>query len=65
MEESHERQERGRAGGRQVTGYRHAERFLVRSGDGAPVPVQVDGDFIGLHETAEFTVRPGGLQVVA
>jgi diacylglycerol kinase family enzyme len=50
---------------RRVTGYRDAERFLVRSDDGAPVPVQVDGDYIGLHETAEFTVRPGGLQVVA
>jgi diacylglycerol kinase family enzyme len=50
---------------RQVTGYRHVNRFLVRSGDGAPVPVQVDGDFIGLHEEAEFTALPGGLQVVA
>jgi diacylglycerol kinase family enzyme len=50
---------------RRVTGYRHAERFVVRSADGAPVPVQVDGDFVGLHEEAEFTVRPAALRVVA
>jgi hypothetical protein len=29
------------------------------------VPVQVDGDFIGLHEQAVFTVRPRALRVVA
>jgi diacylglycerol kinase family enzyme len=27
--------------------------------------VQVDGDFVGLHEEAEFTVRPAALRVVA
>jgi diacylglycerol kinase family enzyme len=29
-----------------------------------PVPIQVDGDFIGTHEEAVFTVRPGGLLVL-
>ena len=51
---------------RQVSAFRHAQRVVVRSTDGdRPVPVQVDGDFVGLHEEAVFTVRPGALQVVA
>ena len=36
----------------------------VRSYDHRPVPVQVDGDYIGPHEEAVFTVTPGGLRVV-
>jgi diacylglycerol kinase family enzyme len=27
--------------------------------------VQVDGDYVGAHEDAVFTVLPGGLRVVA
>jgi diacylglycerol kinase family enzyme len=30
-----------------------------------PLPVQVDGDYIGDHESAEFVVRPHALQVVS
>ena len=33
----------------------------VRSADERPVPVQVDGDYIGTHEEAVFSVLPGGL----
>jgi diacylglycerol kinase family enzyme len=36
----------------------------VRSFDHRPVPVQVDGDFIGQHEEAVFSVLPGGLRVL-
>ena len=36
----------------------------VRSFDDRPVPVQVDGDFIGLHEEAVFSVLPRGLKVL-
>jgi diacylglycerol kinase family enzyme len=36
----------------------------VRSFDQRPVPVQVDGDFIGHHEEAVFSVLPGGLRVL-
>src|SRR5215207_2568865 len=36
----------------------------VRSCDERPVPVQVDGDFIGHHEEAVFSVLPGGLRVL-
>ncbi len=50
---------------RRVTGFRGAERIVVRSQDGRPVPIQVDGDYVGEAETAEFSVRPGGLLVVA
>jgi diacylglycerol kinase family enzyme len=50
---------------RQVTGFRHIDRMVVRSADGRPVPVQVDGDFVGLHDVAEFTVRPRALRVVS
>jgi diacylglycerol kinase family enzyme len=50
---------------RQVTGFRHVDRIVVRSADERPVPIQVDGDFVGEHEDATFTVRPRALQVVA
>jgi diacylglycerol kinase family enzyme len=50
---------------RQVTAFRHVERVVVRSADERPVPVQVDGDFVGLYETAEFGVRRRALRVVA
>jgi diacylglycerol kinase family enzyme len=35
------------------------------SADGRPVPLQVDGDWIGDTAEARFAVRPGGLTVVA
>ena len=50
---------------RQVTAYTHVQRLTVRSADGRPVPVQVDGDFVGTHDEAEFTVRPRALTIVA
>ena len=37
----------------------------VRSADERPVPVQVDGDYIGTHEEAVFSVLPGGLRVLS
>src|SRR4051794_23302618 len=46
---------------RQVTAFPHVDRIVVRSSDERPVPVQVDGDFVGLHEEAVFTVRPGAM----
>jgi diacylglycerol kinase family enzyme len=50
---------------RQVTGFRHVDRIVVRSADDRPIPVQVDGDFVGTHEEAVFTVRPHALRVVS
>lgn len=37
----------------------------IRSDDGRPLPVQVDGDFIGEHAEVELGVLPGGLTVVS
>jgi diacylglycerol kinase family enzyme len=50
---------------RQVTGFRHVGRIVVRSGDDRPVPIQVDGDYVGAHDEAVFTIRPNALRVVA
>jgi diacylglycerol kinase family enzyme len=36
----------------------------VRSFDERPVPVQVDGDYIGVHEEAVFSVLERGLKVL-
>jgi diacylglycerol kinase family enzyme len=38
---------------------------VVRSTDGRPIPIQVDGDHIGDELEARFSVAPGALQVVA
>ena len=53
------------AGHRRVTMFDGVDRLRVRSVDDRPVPVQVDGDYIGPHEEARFSVLPGGLQVIA
>ncbi len=37
----------------------------LRSSDGKPLPLQVDGDFAGEHSSAEFTIAPGALTVLA
>lgn len=37
----------------------------IRSDDGRPLPVQVDGDFIGEHAEIELGVLPDGLTVVS
>jgi diacylglycerol kinase family enzyme len=50
---------------RQVHPFSGLDRIHVRSLDGRPLPLQVDGDHIGeVHET-EFGVLPAGLLVVA
>jgi diacylglycerol kinase family enzyme len=41
------------------------EGLRVESRDERPVPLQVDGDYIGEVHSAEFGVTPGGLLVVA
>ena len=37
----------------------------VRSADGRPLPLQVDGDYIGEVHEAEFSVARGGILVIA
>jgi diacylglycerol kinase family enzyme len=49
---------------RRVHAFDGLEGLRVRSYDDRPVPVQVDGDFVGHHEEAVFSVLPGGLRVL-
>jgi diacylglycerol kinase family enzyme len=57
---------RPRFGGhRQVHPFASVDRLRVHSLDQRPLPLQVDGDFIGEVESAEFGVLPGGLVVLA
>jgi diacylglycerol kinase family enzyme len=50
---------------RRVSGFRTAEDVRVVSTDGRPIPLQVDGDYIGDAADAVFGVWPGALRVVA
>jgi diacylglycerol kinase family enzyme len=49
---------------RRVKAFDGLHGLRVRSFDERPVPLQVDGDFIGHHEEAVFSVLPGGLSVL-
>ena len=55
----------------QLTRHRRIEAFgpvaslRARSADGRPLPLQVDGDYIGEAGEAEFGVLPDGLLVVS
>ncbi len=54
-----------------VSHHRHVHPFsgvhglLVRSRDDRPLPLQVDGDYLGETDEAEFGVTPGGIAVVS
>jgi diacylglycerol kinase family enzyme len=50
---------------RRVGSFSGAERVLVTSADGRPLPLQVDGDYLGRFAEAEFTLAPGALLVLA
>ncbi len=50
---------------RQVRVFSGLDRLEVRSLDERLLPLQVDGDYIGEVDRAEFGVTPGGLLVVA
>jgi diacylglycerol kinase family enzyme len=50
---------------RQIEAFAGVHEVMVRSLDGRPVPIQVDGDHLGDDVEAEFTVAPGALRVVA
>ena len=53
------------AGHRQVHAFSGLERLEVRSLDERPLPLQVDGDYIGEVERALFGVMPAALLVVS
>jgi len=52
-------------GHRRVTGFTDASDLRVRSRDGRPVPLEVDGDWLGDVTEADFGITPGGLSVIA
>jgi diacylglycerol kinase family enzyme len=49
---------------RKVTAWRGADRVDCASADGRPIPLQVDGDYIGDTVQARYEILPGGLTVV-
>jgi diacylglycerol kinase family enzyme len=50
---------------RQVVGFSEQISVLVRSLDDRPLPLQVDGDYIGTADEIEFSAVPGALKVLA
>jgi diacylglycerol kinase family enzyme len=52
-------------GHRQVTGLPHTGELTVTSADGRPLPLQVDGDFLGEVAEARYSVLPRALTVVS
>jgi diacylglycerol kinase family enzyme len=50
---------------RRVAAFDRVPEVRVRSVDHRPVPVQVDGDYVGEESEVVFAVAPGGLRVVA
>jgi diacylglycerol kinase family enzyme len=50
---------------RQVTGLADLSELTVRSADGRPLPLQVDGDYLGEVTEARYSILPDALTVVA
>jgi diacylglycerol kinase family enzyme len=50
---------------RQVTGLPAVRELRVRTADGRPLPLQVDGDYLGEVPEARYSVLPEALNVVA
>jgi diacylglycerol kinase family enzyme len=52
-------------GHRQVTGLHEVDELVVRSADARPLPLQVDGDYLGEVAEARYSIMPSALTVVA
>jgi diacylglycerol kinase family enzyme len=50
---------------RRISAFRDVTELVIETADGRPVPLQVDGDFIGEVTEARYSVRPAGLTVVS
>ena len=50
---------------RQVTGLEGISELTVRSADERPLPLQVDGDYIGEVEEARYSILPAALNVIS
>jgi diacylglycerol kinase family enzyme len=49
---------------RHVTGVSDMTELTVRTADGRPLPLQVDGDYLGEVTEARYSILPGSLNVV-
>lgn len=52
-------------GHRQITSLPHITEMTVSSSDGRPLPLQVDGDFLGEVHEARYSVLPRALKVIS
>ena len=52
-------------GHRRVEAFDDAHEVVIRSGDGRPVPWQVDGDHVADDDEVRVTVKPAALRVIA
>ena len=50
---------------RHVDGFSGATEVTISSADDRPLPLQVDGDYVGDVDEARFELRPRGLAVVS
>jgi diacylglycerol kinase family enzyme len=50
---------------RQIEPFPAVGEVVVESADGRPLPLQVDGDYIGEEDTVRYSAAPGALTVVA
>jgi diacylglycerol kinase family enzyme len=50
---------------RQITPFPDVAEALVQSADGRPLPVQVDGDYIGAEQSVRFSAAPAALTVAS
>ncbi|HEY4895399.1 MAG TPA: diacylglycerol kinase family protein [Solirubrobacteraceae bacterium] len=53
------------AGHRRVSGLTGLQEMTVTSADGRPLPLQVDGDYLGEVAEARYSIMPGALTVVS
>jgi diacylglycerol kinase family enzyme len=50
---------------RQITGLERLTELTVRSADERPLPLQVDGDYLGEVAEVRYAIKPRALNVVA
>jgi diacylglycerol kinase family enzyme len=50
---------------RQISSFSGATELTVRTADGRPLPLQVDGDYLGEVEEARYSILPQALHVLA
>ena len=48
-----------------MTGLKDLSELVVSSSDGRPLPLQVDGDYLGEVSEARYSIMPQALNVVA